>query len=142
MVGFGIIFGAAGMRRLGGVAARLSGRWRPGAGLAALIALLGAGGLAARGAPTEGAVLAVVGAGLALAARRRPQQAPLAAGNGMDAREAQATLGVGPEADEAAIEAAYRRLMRRVHPDLGGAAGLAARLNAARAVLLGTSPRA
>jgi curved DNA-binding protein CbpA len=60
----------------------------------------------------------------------------------MDAREAQATLGVGPEADEAAIEAAYRRLMRRVHPDLGGAAGLAARLNAAREVLLGSSPRA
>ena len=34
------------------------------------------------------------------------------------------------------IEAAFRRLIQRVHPDRGGAPGLAAKLNAARAVLL------
>ncbi|MGH7024975.1 MAG: DnaJ domain-containing protein [Caulobacteraceae bacterium] len=46
--------------------------------------------------------------------------------------EARAILGVGPNASPAEIEAAYRRLMLRAHPDTGGTAGLAAKLNAAR----------
>jgi curved DNA-binding protein CbpA len=41
-------------------------------------------------------------------------------------------LGVAPDADAEAVQAAYVRLMRRVHPDTGGAPGLAAQLNAAR----------
>ncbi len=45
-------------------------------------------------------------------------------------------LGVAPGAGRDEIEAAYRRLMLRVHPDKGGAPGLAAQLNAARAALL------
>ena len=52
------------------------------------------------------------------------------------ARKRAAMLGVAESADAAAIEAAYRRLMLRVHPDHGGAAGLAAQLNAARDAML------
>ena len=55
---------------------------------------------------------------------------------GMGRAEAAAMLGVAESADAETIEAAYRRLMFRVHPDMGGAAGLAAQLNAARAALL------
>ena len=40
-------------------------------------------------------------------------------------------------ATKAEIQAAYTRLMRAVHPDKGGTAGLAAQLNAARDRLLG-----
>jgi curved DNA-binding protein CbpA len=54
----------------------------------------------------------------------------------MGRAEARSMLGVGEDATAAQIEAAYKRLMLRVHPDHGGASGLAAQLNAARAVLL------
>lgn len=50
--------------------------------------------------------------------------------------EARSVLGVAPEASEAEIRAAWRRLMGRVHPDKGGAEGLASHLNAARDRLL------
>jgi curved DNA-binding protein CbpA len=53
----------------------------------------------------------------------------------MSMEEARSLLGVGPDAPLAEIESAYRRLMRRVHPDVGGAAGLAIKLNLARARL-------
>ena len=45
-------------------------------------------------------------------------------------------LDKGADADRAEIQAAYKRLMRAVHPDSGGTAGLAAQLNAARDRLL------
>jgi hypothetical protein len=54
----------------------------------------------------------------------------------MGLAEAAGMLGVAESADKATIEAAYRRLIVRVHPDRGGAAGLAAQLNAARAAML------
>ncbi len=56
----------------------------------------------------------------------------------MSAAQARSILGVGDGADRAEIEAAYRRLMQRAHPDVGGSAGLAAQLNAARDRLLKT----
>jgi curved DNA-binding protein CbpA len=42
-----------------------------------------------------------------------------------------------PGASREDIQAAYRRLIQRVHPDHGGSSYLAARLNQARDVLLG-----
>lgn len=58
------------------------------------------------------------------------------AGLEMSRAEALETLGLAEGADRAAIVAAHRRIMKRVHPDLGGSAALAARINAAKDVLL------
>lgn len=50
--------------------------------------------------------------------------------------EARAILGVGPDADAAAVRAAYRQMIERVHPDKGGSAELTRQVNAARDLLL------
>lgn len=55
----------------------------------------------------------------------------------MSRDEACAVLGVEPDASADEIKAAYRRLMRKVHPDQGGSDELASRVNRARAILLG-----
>jgi DnaJ family protein C protein 19 len=57
-------------------------------------------------------------------------------GSSMRPPEARELLNihVGATADE--IRAAHRRMMARVHPDAGGSAGLATRVNAARDTLL------
>ena len=44
-------------------------------------------------------------------------------------------LAEGPPTEE--IKAAHRRLIQRMHPDVGGSADLAARINRAKDVLLG-----
>jgi len=54
----------------------------------------------------------------------------------MSRAEAYEILGLSPDASQDQIQAAYRRLMQRLHPDHGGSAYLAARLNQARQVLL------
>lgn len=54
----------------------------------------------------------------------------------MDGDEARRVLGVAQGADADAIRAAHRRLVARVHPDQGGSAELAGRVNAARDILL------
>lgn len=54
----------------------------------------------------------------------------------LDDAEARAVLGVGVAADEQEIRAAHRRLMAAVHPDRGGSADLARRINVARDTLL------
>lgn len=60
------------------------------------------------------------------------------AGHGrMSPEEARDLLGVAPEATREEISAAHRRLIQRMHPDRGGSAGLAARINEARDTLLG-----
>lgn len=54
----------------------------------------------------------------------------------MPVEQARSLLGVGPDATAAEVNAAWRRLMTRAHPDQGGTEGLAAQLNAARETLL------
>ena len=49
--------------------------------------------------------------------------------------EAYRVLGLAPGASREAVRAAHSRLIRRVHPDLGGSGTLAALINAARDLL-------
>jgi hypothetical protein len=51
--------------------------------------------------------------------------------------EAFAVLGLAEGAGEEEVHAAHRRLIQRVHPDVGGSADLAARINRAKDILLG-----
>jgi hypothetical protein len=52
-------------------------------------------------------------------------------------QEALSVLGLAEGASPDEIRAAHRRLIQRVHPDVGGSADLAARINRAKDVLLG-----
>jgi DnaJ family protein C protein 19 len=60
----------------------------------------------------------------------------VAAASAMRPSEARALLGVGENASADDIRAAHRRLITKVHPDAGGSAGLATRVNAARDALI------
>jgi hypothetical protein len=59
--------------------------------------------------------------------RKRPAMPPA---------EARALLGVGESATLADIREAHRRLIQKVHPDAGGSAELATRVNMARDALV------
>jgi uncharacterized membrane protein len=63
--------------------------------------------------------------------------APRGPRSDMTREEALAVLGLAGGASEDDIKAAHRRLIQRMHPDVGGSADLAARINRAKDVLLG-----
>lgn len=108
------------------------GHWRVSATILAAVMLGGAAVAGARGSWIAAAALAAGGLWLTLASRRTD----LPRRTDMDDAEARSLLGVGADATADQVNAAWRRLMARAHPDQGGTDGLAARLNAARDRLL------
>jgi len=108
-------------------------QWRVAATLFSAV-MLGAGALLAfRGAWLPAVGLIGAGLWLTLASRQRTV-APRA--EAMSPAEARSLLGVSAAATPQEINAAWKRLMGRAHPDQGGTEGLASRLNAARDRLL------
>ena len=139
----GIFLGASGMRRAGRTVRNVArSAWRPGVSMLALVALVGSIVALMRQAWVPGLVLAAVFVFFSLSARARPQRPqspppmPPQPRGGMSLQDAASILGVAPDATTDEIQAAYVRLMRVVHPDHGGATGLAVQLNTARDLML------
>lgn len=109
------------------------GHWRVTATLFSAVLIAGAVLLAARGSWVAAAALAGAGVWLTLSSRQR---APAPGTEAMSPAEARSLLGVSADAGRQEINAAWKRLMARAHPDQGGTDGLASRLNAARDRLL------
>lgn len=105
-------------------------------------ALLTVRGLAVIGVPLAGAALGLLGVALrggaapGGASGDRGGSRPERTGR-MSRRDAARMLGVAETADETEINAAYKALMKKVHPDAGGNDALAAQVQEARDVLLG-----
>ena len=57
--------------------------------------------------------------------------------SGMSTKEAYQILGLEPDASETEVRDAHRRLIKQVHPDRGGSAALAAKINEAKDRILG-----
>lgn len=91
--------------------------------------------MAAKGKPLIGAIPLIASLGYAAIKMRKPMKAVYPVETA-DVAEARALLGLGPQADAEAVRAAHRRLIATVHPDKGGTEALAAKINAARDVLL------
>ena len=130
----GLVVGGASLRAAG----RIVGRgWRLGAGMGALALFVAAAILVVREAFAPAVGLALLGVWLSLSVRRtRSPRHSGPPGERMEVAKAAAILGVAPDASADAVQAAYRRLIVRTHPDQGGTEGLAAELNAARETML------
>lgn len=98
-------------------------------------------GLAVIGVPLALAGLGFLGAvfGVGKSASTGPQSPPPpnARSGPMTVKEALDVLGLDAGASDADVHAAYRELMKKVHPDAGGTNALAARVRQARDALLG-----
>ncbi len=92
--------------------------------------------LTARGQMVPGLALGAATAALGYAGWMRSRVAV----RPIDEIEARQLLGVGLNADAEEINAAHRRLIAQVHPDKGGTAELAHRVNAARDLLIAKLP--
>lgn len=110
------------------------GQWRVAATLFSAVLLAGGALVLSKGGWISGAALVGAGLWLTVASRVRAVATNREA---IGDAEARAILGVGPDASADTVNAAWRRLMGRAHPDQGGTEGLAAKLNAARDRLLG-----
>ncbi len=108
--------------------------WKIASGTLSVLAIIGGGFIALRGDYLVGAAIAAGGLVMAVTARRGDLPTPKL--DSTDLAEAREILGVAATATREEIQTAYARLIRAVHPDAGGSAGLAARLNAARDRLL------
>jgi hypothetical protein len=113
------------------------GHWRISATILATALFAGAVLAASRGVWIAAIGMAGAGLWLAVQSRIRPvavRRAPST--ERLTEAEARAILGVPADASPEVVQAAWRRLMARAHPDQGGTEGLAARVNAARDRLL------
>jgi hypothetical protein len=114
-------------------------QWRVASAVVAVLAFAGAALLSLRGDWPVAIVLLVIGLWTAASARHpraaRAQTAPVETAT-ISISEAYAILDLKPGCTREDVQAAYQRLMKLVHPDRGGGAGLAAKLNAARDRLL------
>ena len=126
-----LLYTAAGRR-----VARRYADWRAVSAVAAVGLFAAAGFEAMRGGLVAAIILSLLGMGMTASARWPRQTSAAARGEGMSIQQARSILGVDEAAGAAEIRAAYARLIQRVHPDKGGAPGLAAQLNLARDVLL------
>ena len=106
------------------------GQWRVAATLISAVLLAGGALQLSRGGWISGAAL--VGAGLWLTVSSRIRSIAPKRAEDVGLSEAASILGVPVDATPEAVNAAWRRLMARAHPDQGGTEGLAARLNAAK----------
>lgn len=119
-------------------------RMQPGDWIALIIAVLGTrvlttGQLPTAGAMIGGALLWAVYRSARSPADTAPQDADdtgSASAHSMSIAEARMLLGIDERATAQMIRAAYRRRMARAHPDAGGNADLASKLNSARDMLL------
>ncbi|CAN7204756.1 molecular chaperone DnaJ [Brevundimonas sp. LjRoot202] len=107
--------------------------WRVAATLFSAVMIAAGVLLAARGSWLPAVALAGAGLWLTIASR---QTAAAPRTEAMTPAEARSLLGVSADATPREINAAWKRLMARAHPDQGGTEGLASRLNAARDRLL------
>ncbi|MEO1046297.1 MAG: molecular chaperone DnaJ [Pseudomonadota bacterium] len=118
-------------------------KMQPGDWFALAIAVLGTRVLTTGQLPAAGAMLAgAIGWALYRSRSHKPDAEAGKPGNAdrpypeMSIAEARMLLGIDERASAGMIRAAWRRRMARAHPDAGGNAELASKLNAARDLLL------